>query len=290
MSSRSLPLTPPASAPAEFLARLGSLLPVMEAKALPEVSLPSSFEEHCPGGLSSLAVKTRAVLAQSVSHPVDGSNASSAPAASLAAAPDMGYAAGSLPGGRKRQRDASDAVDAGADAGGAAFDYRRLSAFGDEIVGTAAAIAVFGWRSASPAFPAEGPSSNGGVAGDDAGAVKTTQYRLCCALCNRRLVTDNFLALDVGGPQLGAGAGVEAPQAVGSPGGRGGMSGGSGKRRRLSGGGTPLKRMDLAIEHRSFCPWASVHPPLEGERIYIYIYIDVETLTLSTFFFLRSRP
>lgn len=258
---------PYTSQPTEFLDRLVMLLPVMAAKALPEVLLPTSFEEHCPRGLSALAGKTRAILAQRVSHPTDASDAHFAPAAPLAAAPDM---AGIFPGGRKRHRDGSDATDA--DAGGAAVDYRRLSAFDDETVGTAAAIAVFGWRSASPASPAEGRSSNGGVAGDgggdDAGAIKTTQYRLCCTLCNRRLVTDNFLTLEVG-QHLGASACVEAPQAAGSPEGREGESGGSGKRRRLSGGGTPLKRMDLAVEHRSFCPWAAVHPPLEGERAHM---------------------
>lgn len=242
--------------PAEFLARLGSLLPAMAATALPEVSLPSSFEEHCPGGLSTLATKTRALLAQYPSHPADASDASCASAAPLAAAPGV---ARSLPGGKKRRKYGS----------GGALGDRTLSAFGDEMVGTAAAIAVFGWRSAHPASSPEGSPSNGVVSdgSDSAGGAKTTPpHRLSCALCNRRLVTDNFLTLDVVVPRLGTGAGVEAPRAAGSPEGREG-SGRSGKRRRLSGGGTPLKPMDLAVEHRSFCPWAAVHPPSEGERL-----------------------
>ncbi|CAM9570604.1 unnamed protein product [Ectocarpus fasciculatus] len=144
------------------------------------------------------------------------------------------------------------------------------------MVGTAAAIAMFGWQS-SPATVPVGPcstsSSNGStvaIAHGGARATAKSPERLRCDLCKRRLVTDNFLTLEAG-PSSGVGStgavtGVEeSPGALSGPEGRGG-SGRSGKRRRLSGGGTPLKPMNLAVEHRSFCPWASVHPPVAGEE------------------------
>ncbi|CBN79850.1 conserved unknown protein [Ectocarpus siliculosus] len=238
---------------ADFLARLDSLLPVMRAAALPEVSLPSTFEQHCPGGLSALAAKAMPSVVETREETSENRTA----------------------GAHKRQRSGS-----GKAAGSA--DNREMLRFGDEMLGTAAAIAMFGWQSApatvpvsacAAVSPTEGSSSNGStVAVADGGARATAKSpaRLSCALCKRRLVTDNFLTLEAG-PSSGvgctaAGTGAEeSPGVLSSPEGRGG-SGRSGKRRRLSGGGTPLKPMDLAVEHRSFCPWAAVHPPVAGEE------------------------
>ena len=254
--------------PAEFVSRLKSLEPLITAAALPEVSLPSSFEEHCPGGLSTLAATTRIVLAQHAS--LSSSSSSSSPSSAAAAeAPGGSANVGARSGGNKRQRDADD--------GGCASDGGGLSAYRDEVLGTASAVALFGWGSANAAAAAAATASSTAVvdggAGGDGGAnpglpkKAPVPYRLCCALCNRRLATDNFLTIDVG-PGLDADVGVAASQpaaaaAAASDG--GGGSGRSGKRRRLSGGGTPLKQMDLTMEHRSFCPWAAVHPPEEGE-------------------------
>lgn len=134
------------------------------------------------------------------------------------------------------------------------------------MLGTAAAIALFGWGSGNAA---------GGDAGASVRSPRKAPYRLCCALCNRRLVTDNFLTIDAG-PRLDAHKGMTASQpaaATASDG--GGGSGRSGKRRRVSGGGTPLKQMDLAMEHRSFCPWAAVHPPEDGEIEILEIEVEI---------------
>eukprot|EP00903_Cladosiphon_okamuranus_P022461 g20658.t2 len=225
----------------EFVARLRSLEPFITAATLPEVSLPSSFEEHCSGGLSTLAVKTRTVLAQHASSSVSSSSSSSSSSSPSAV---------NLSGCNKRQRDVGDGDG---DGGGG------LSTFRDEVLGTAAAIALFGWGSANSACEDAGAFRG-------AGSPKKAPYRLCCALCNRRLATDNFLTIDVG-PRLDANGGMTPSQpAAASVGDSGGGSGRSGKRRRMSGGGTPLKQMDLAMEHRSFCPWAAVHPPEAGEE------------------------
>eukprot|EP00752_Nemacystus_decipiens_P010651 g9484.t1 len=263
-----LPPMAPEDLLSEFVARLRSLEAFVTAAALPEVSLPSSFEEHCPGGLLALAAKTRTVLAQHASPSPSSCSSSSLSAAAAVEAPGGSENAGTRSGGNKRQRDAGDAGAAG---GG-------LSGLKDEVLGTAAAIALFGWGSANAAgaAPAASTASSctvvaggaGGDSGGDGGArsPKKVPFRLRCVLCNRRLTTDNFLTIDIG-PRLDADAGMAASQgaaATASDGDRG--SGRSGKRRRLSGGGTPLKQMDLATEHRSFCPWAAVHTPEEGEE------------------------
>ncbi|CAB1101960.1 unnamed protein product [Ectocarpus sp. CCAP 1310/34] len=257
---------------AGFLERLDSLLPVMRAATLPEVSLPSSFEQHCPGGLSALAAKVRSLRTQARSPPADATDAGTKAMASVVVTSEETLE-NRTAGAHKKQRSGSG------NAAGSA-DNRETLRFGDEMLGTAAAIAMFGWQSApatvpvgvcAAVSPTEG-SSNGStvaVANGRARATAKSPARLSCALCKRRLVTDNFLTLEPG-PSSGvgctAGTGAEeSPGALSSPGGRGG-SGRSGKRRRLSGGGTPLKPMDLAVEHRSFCPWAVVHPPAAGEE------------------------
>lgn len=262
--------------PEEFLERLESIVSGVAVTALPEVSLPSSFEEACPGGLSTLAVKARAVMVRR--SPLSTDTRDAAAATPAVAAEEAASAnienEGNPTGGNKRQREGGTAASAVAGGDGA------LSAFGDAVVGAAAALAVFGWRSATPArSPADGGSSSNTsiVTGADGNAQSPQRVtnRLTCALCKRRVVTDNFLSLEVGkGSGSGAGSGSGGcgggggggDAAVSSPGG----AGRSGKRRRLSGGGTPLKPMDLAMEHRSYCPWANVHPPVESERDYDY--------------------
>ncbi|CAM9282534.1 unnamed protein product [Ectocarpus sp. 13 AM-2016] len=257
---------------ADFLERLDSLLPVMRAATLSEVSLPSSFEQHCPGGLSALAAKVRALWTQARS--ADATAAGTKAMASVVVTSEEN-SENRTAGAHKRQRSGSG------NAAGSA-ENREILRFGDEMLGTAAAIAMFGWQSTPATVPISvcaavsptgGSSSNGStVAGADGRARATAKApaRLSCALCKRRLVTDNFLVLEAG-PSSGvgctaAGTGAEeSPGALSSPEGQGG-SGRSGKRRRLSGGGTPLKPMDLAVEHRSFCPWATVHPPVAGEE------------------------
>lgn len=261
----------------EFLARLDSLLSVVTATALPEVLLPSSFEERCPGGLSTLAAKARAVLArQSLCSPDSGDALAAMPtAATKDPAPALSENGEKLAGGNKRQRDGGNVASAAATAaagdaagGGGADGGGKLSGFGDEVLGAAAALAVFGWRSASPSAGG-GSSSNESVAANADGsakAPKSATKRLSCALCKRRVVTDNFLTLEVdegNRSSAGSSGGGGGDAEVSSPDGRA-EGGRSGKRRRLSGGGTPLKRMDLAMEHRSFCPWANVHPLVEG--------------------------
>ncbi|CAM9753909.1 unnamed protein product, partial [Hapterophycus canaliculatus] len=250
---------------AELVERLDSLVPVVAATALPEVSLPSSFEEACPGGLLTLAAKARAVLAvQSPRSANSGDASGTTTAAAAEAATPNSENERSLGGGSKRRRDggnaaaaAAAAADTAADTAGGGCDHESLSAFGDEVVGVAVALAVFGWRAASPArAPADGDSSSNRLIGANAGCSSespkrvTVTKRLACALCKRRVVTDNFLTLEVDeGPGSGAsgssaGGGDAAVSSPDCPGG----SGRSRKRRRLSGGGTPLKRMDLAME------------------------------------------
>lgn len=229
--------------PLEFLARLRSLVPLADKQApneasvaMPDVCLPADFEKHCPGRLSALALKARVLMA-------DASSSSSAviivPKGTTPAIEEGGVVqteGEAEPDGgdssahhKKRHRGEVDAVE-----------ERTPEFLGDGVLGTAAAIAVFGWQSA----PGDG------------------KHRLKCSLCNRRLATDNFLTIEADPSAEGSSA--LSPRGVGGGGGGEG-SGRSTKRRRLSGGGTPLKAMDLAAEHRSFCPWAVVHPPIHGE-------------------------
>ena len=233
-------------------------MPLAESKSMPEVSLPSDFEQHCPGGLSTLATKAMAIMAahrrstpkaaRTLLLLVDEEPTGEEPSERCS------ERAGANVGGKKRLRD-------GGSAGGVVRGSGGMSAFEDEVVGSAAAIALFGWRSASPTA---GSPSNGDAEGA-AGSEMPPPQRLQCALCSRRLVTDNFLAADLG-------PGASPAQSSGSPSeglyldsSAGGGACSRGKRRRLSGGGTPLKAMDIAAEHRSFCPWATVHPAVEGE-------------------------
>ncbi|CAM9351821.1 unnamed protein product [Scytosiphon promiscuus] len=266
----------------EFLGRLDSLVPVVVATALPEVSLPSSFEEVCPGGLSALAATARAIFARQVPHAPDSGNAAAdvPVVAAREAAKGNSENKGSPTGGNKRQRDEGDVASTagGVASEGGGDEHSGMSAFEDEVLGAAAALAVFGWRSAGPASSADparslvdgrSPSTSLIEENADGGSQSSPKVtnRLTCALCKRRVVTDNFLTLEA---QEGPGKGASSS---GAGGGDAGLSsperragdGRSGKRRRLSGGGTPLKRMDLAMEHRSFCPWANVHPPVKGE-------------------------
>lgn len=227
-------------------------MPITSARALPEVSLPADFELHCPGGLSALAVKTRALM-------IDGRQCSSSDAPRATAPgeteqPGVRSEEPSTPDGHggasKRQR-CGDAASSSSDSGG-------LLGLDDHAVGTAAAIAVFGWQCVATVVVASPPKAGHGAVG----AGEETSRRLRCTVCNRRVVTDNFLTVDMGGV-------ASSPSGVDRTMDAAGMNtpagGPSGKRRRLSGGGTPLKAMDLAAEHRSFCPWAVVHPAVEGE-------------------------
>lgn len=283
--------------PEDFLARLDSLLPVMRASALPEVSLPSSFEQHCPGGLSALAAKVRAVWTQARSRPADATGAGTKATASVVTGEER--LENHTAGAHKRQRSGSD------NAAGPADNRDEMLGFGDEMVGTAAAIAMFGWQSApatvpvggsAAASPTEGSSSNGSTVAIADGGARTTAKspeRLICDLCKRRLVTDNFLTLTAGPSSgvgcTGAGTGAEeSPGALSSPEGREGR-GRSGKRRRLSGGGTPLKPMDLVVEHRSFCPWATVHPPVAGVRACLRVLVVCLVFLLAPSFCLIVR-
>ncbi|CAN0168565.1 unnamed protein product, partial [Laminaria digitata] len=243
----------------EFLARLDSLVPLAESTSMPEVSLPSDFEHHYPGGLSTLVAKARAIVTARDRDAPKTTRVHEKEPTGKEPSESFSEISGENSGSKKRLRD-SDFDSAGVSRGSGG-----MLAFGDEVVGTAAAIAVFGWRSASPAA---GSPSKGNKAGVAAGSEMPPAQRLQCALCSRRLVTDNFLAADVG-PGASSRTGTPGDDdalevlEVGSSEGGGGRS--RGKRRRVSGGGTPLKAMDIAAEHRSFCPWASVHPPVEGE-------------------------
>lgn len=224
---------------AEFLSRLKSVLPLTDAHALPEPSLPTTFEHHCPGGLKTLARKARTLEEEG---------------------PTKASAAGQTFGKRNREH-GSETLQDGA-------------------LGAAAAIAVFGWQLA-PTAPQDIPSVSSQVkATDTAGggnkgggrkagdapqspAASGGKRRLWCTVCNRRVLTDNFLAADSGSSGATAASVFAASSAsVESEGDSRGT-----KRRRVSGGGTPLKAMDLVAEHRSFCPWANVHPVVEGEDV-----------------------
>lgn len=212
----------------EFLTRLSTLLDLTRSTRLPEVILPDHFDKYCPGGLSTLVTKTRTIMSdEDFSSPLITREEATAGQASEGNNHVDGVS--TLPAdrvNRKRQR--------------------------DEVISNAAALSLFGWRSAL--IEAAPPSTE-----DGAGEVsENTVHRLCCTLCNRRLVTDNFSALDI---PLTSSVGCRTDNNSSTS----GCSPQSRKRRRLSGGGTPLKAMDLVSEHRSFCPWAIVHPVVEGE-------------------------
>lgn len=322
----------------EFISRLGSVVPLISHGALPEVVLPSDFEKHCPGGLSALVAKTRALMkAESRMFTVNITNDNtfvsttnsatsnsfdntiSASSISTPTTPrkepkatkgegSMGVEsdpeqAGKSPDNKKRQRcrgKADPTLESSNSRGLDGFD--GFCVLRDDVVGIAAAIAVFGWRSAYKSSVAATKSSKNGDGRAGAGGAATEKTasknskRLSCALCNRRLVTDNFLNVETGPPSPLSSAGggcpgvvdvtdvvdaasndnisqtleasyvpgsINSAARVGSSG-CAGESEPSGKRRRLSGGGTPLKAMDLAAEHRSYCPWATVHPDVEG--------------------------
>ena len=222
---------------------------------MPEVSLPSDFEHHYPGGLSALVAKVRAIMAARDRGVPKTTRAHEKEPTGEEPSESSSETAGGSGGGKKRLRDSDSA-------GGVSRGSGGMSVFGDEVVGIASVIAAFGWRSASPG--AGSPSK-----GDAAGAAEREMppQRLQCILCSRRLLTDNFLAADVGpgaSPARSPGSPAEVLDLESSPGARERTRG---KRRRLSGGGTPLKAMDIAAEHRSFCPWATVHPAVEGEPV-----------------------
>lgn len=241
---------------ADFLSRLKSLLPLSNARALPEPSLPVDFPEHCPGGLETLINKARSLDSEG-------------PAKSLAVG-QTSSAAGT----------------------------RALEHVRDKIVAAAAVISVFGWQlaptappdvsSASPQSKGRGSSTIGDAGGrvrkrDDASPspAASGKLRLWCSACNRRVLSDNFLAVETASSRASGAAEAALSTASGKGGGNKGT-----KRRRLSGGGTPLKAMDLAGEHRSFCPWTNVHPLAEGETswwksIYTALTISVARLCCS---------
>lgn len=238
-------------------------MPLAESKSMLEVSLPTDFEQHCPGGLSTLATKARAIMA--AHHRSNPKAAINRALVSLVETEPTGEEPpersserdGPNVGGKKRLRDSGSA-------GGVVRDSGGMSAFEDEVVGSAAAIAVFGWRSVSSTAGSPSKGDSEGTAGSE---MPPSPQRLQCALCSRRLVTDNFSAADVGpgaSPARSPGNPAEGLD-LGSSVGGGARS--RGKRRRLSGGGTPLKAMDIAAEHRAFCPWATVHPAVEGEPV-----------------------
>lgn len=237
-------------------------MPLAESNSMPEVSLPSDLEHHYPGGLSTLVAKARAIMAARERSAPKSTTTRARETEPTGEEPSekSSEPAGGNTGGKKRLRDSDPAVGVGRGSGG-------MSAFGDEVVGSAAAIAVFGWRCTSTV----GGSPSKGDAGGAAGSEMPPPQRLQCTLCKRRLVTDNFLAADAGPGAIdsparspGSPAEVLDLSCTSSAGGGGGARS-RGKRRRLSGGGTPLKAMDIAAEHRSFCPWATVHPPVEGD-------------------------
>lgn len=223
--------------PLEFLARLRSLVPLTDKQApseaplaMPEVCLPEDFEEHCPGRLSALAPKARALMA-------DESSSSSA------IVPKGTSTQGKVAQMEGEAEPRGDSACSKSKRGLDIHQQNGLERFGDGVVGTAAAIAVFGWQSA----PGDG------------------KHKLKCTLCNRRLATDNFLAIEAGSRANSSAESDKGMSGLSSQAGSEG-SGRRTKRRRVSGGGTPLKAMDLAAEHRSFCPWAVIHPPMSGER------------------------
>lgn len=203
-------------------------MPLVAATALPEPLLPCDFEEHCRGGIAHLANRTRALVARHT------------PLANIG-----DYR--SLP----EERYIPTCQD---------FIYTdiEIGGMGNEALGRAAAIAVFGWCLASS--KSFSPSKQKPQA-DDGGA--SVSSRMCCTLCSRRVAPDNFLPLDVSTPRQSVDSGSRSSSPTE-------IRGQSSKRRRLSGGGTPLKPMNLAAEHRSFCPWAAVHPILTGGIIRLW--------------------
>lgn len=238
-------------------------MPIMSAHSLPEASLPNDFLRHCPGGFNALANKARTLASEETSGPANA--AGNRPSAVMQVdssaktrnsndpLSDISTAAGADGTSSKRRR--------GEDGRKGSGICRRLRAFPDEAVEIAAAIAVFGWRSASaPSTTPEAVKKNNARDGEELPTVACDgKHRLWCTLCNRRVLTDNFLGVEIrpndssGIAARGETASESSPPTAGTGDGR------STKRRRLSGGGTPLKAMDLAGEHRSFCPWARVH-------------------------------
>lgn len=208
---------------------------LVQSQGLPEPTLPANFAQRCPGGLTGLAGRTKSIQAEESS-----------------ALPEAGP---SEPGG--------------AGEGDGHGMRQRLACVDDETLGVCAAFAMFGWRAVpahrdpNAADPEEQRRCGSKEVTDreaspsPSGSNKT--YRLWCERCNRRVLTDNFLAAETGH------AGSERHKSSPHTGEEGGASTKPAKRRRLSGGGTPLKPMDLVGEHRSFCPWARVHPMIPGQ-------------------------
>lgn len=231
---------------AEFLSRLKSVLPLIDAHALPEPLVPTTFERHCPGRLKTLGNKARSLGDEGSTEALAVDQASDEATITDAK--------------RKRER---------------MFELKSIQ---DEVLGAAAAIAVFGWHLAPAAqrgmsfasSPVKARDSTGDgnkegdrIAGDGPATLPATggKVRLWCNVCNRRVLTDNFLSVDTGASGSAAACALAGSgTSIGSEGGSRGT-----KRRRVSCGGTPLKAMDLVAEHRSFCPWANVHPAMEGE-------------------------
>lgn len=130
-----------------------------------------------------------------------------------------------------------------------------LADLDNAALGAVATIASFGWRSVSTCKDSisSSPKSSGGYRRTEGTkrvqGLEDEKYRLWCSLCNRRVLTDNFLMMETGSHSHRNDGGEEVRVT---------------KRRRVSGGGTRLKPMDLVAEHRSYCPWAYVHPVVQG--------------------------
>ncbi|CAM9645747.1 unnamed protein product [Choristocarpus tenellus] len=225
-----------------LLARFDSLLPLAQAGALPEVALPASFAEYCPGGLERLAAKVRGIKGEVRDKEVA----------------NAGVGDASSRGCRGVGSKDSSVQEKGGGKGAVSL----LHNLGDDILGKAAAIAVFGWRAVDSIPQMAGSPSPGGG-----------KPRLCCALCDRRLATENFLCLSPAGPTRSGPGNTGADVSSCGTGDKGGSNHNAiistsdiqnRKRRRLS--GDLVKPMDPVAEHRSFCPWAEVQVLLEENK------------------------